>query len=373
MTPMFDQQLCEELVMQLAATPGPSLNEGPRIACIAGFLNSHRVACTTDSAGSLWAFFGPDDWPGTIVLDAHIDVVGQGVAHHVQRSENKIIGAGVFDDLAAAALLMLLAVRLSHSTVDTPIAIVFSVGEEGLGNLKGMRRMVADRPRPPRLLISFDMSPAEYSVAALGSVRYRVSFKGAGGHSWGDFGRASATEELVDFLAAVKAGYRHAAADAATPVSYNIGTLRGGEGINCISRAADAEFEFRSASPGTLAAMTGLLNDTIEMHKACGCEIGLEIIGERPAVMAPRDTWYERLVLETWTLNGVAPRDVCRSTNINVPLAHGWPALCVGLARGGNVHREDEFLLVDSLTEGWTLLNRLIGAMAPQRQKESRA
>jgi acetylornithine deacetylase/succinyl-diaminopimelate desuccinylase-like protein len=260
---------------------------------------------------------------------------------------------------AKAALLMLFACRRSESGGTLPLKILFSVGEEGLGNLAGMRQMLRDHPRSPRLLVSFDLSSAEYSTVAVGSKRYRVSVRGSGGHSWEDYGAPSATASLVDFLVRLTEAHRELAPGSKDPISFNIGSLRGGEGINCIAREAEAEFEFRSASPEALEEAGRIAGRLIEGRSAGGCAFSLDDIGYRPAGRAGRDTWFEKLLLEAWSSCGQKPRPVSRSTNINAPLARLWPAISVGLVRGGNIHREDEFLILDSLPEGWALLRAL--------------
>lgn len=360
MTSSFDQSEFETLLEKLATTPGPSLLEGPRTDCLKDFFHSKNIPTTQDGAGNLWVSFGPDSWENTVIFDAHVDVVGKGVAEKIKIDGEKIIGAGVYDDLAAVTLLSLFCEKLSSQAVKSPIKVIFSVGEEGMGNLKGMRQMVNDQPQAPKLFISFDLSVDHYSPSALGSIRLRAKAQGQGGHSWNDFGKASAIDVVVELLAKIKMNYQQIAGKTKSPLSYNIGSIQGGEGINCISREAQVEFEFRSTNPKLLKQMHEMVSSQINEMKIIGIHWNLEVIGERPAAEPSQaNPWYEDSILKVWKKSGLEPRPGCQSTNINIPLSKGWPSLCVGLVRGGNVHREDEYLERSSLNQGWNLLNEL--------------
>lgn len=355
----LDLSAALDLIKDLATVPGPSLKEEPRISFLAEFFSSRSIPFQVDSAGNLLVLIGEGSWEDTIVLDAHVDVVGKGVADKVERTDGRLVGAGVYDNLGTVALLAMFAVYLSKNPPVRPALFLFSVGEEGLGNLKGVRAIVDSHPTPPHLFLALDLSPNFYSVSGLGSIRYQVVFSGEGGHSWGGFGKPNAIESLVDYLFRLKERYCVLSQQSKEKFSFNIGTISGGEGVNCIARHAESVFEFRSPDPEMLSAAKTLLEELSIQKKSSECTITLKLLGERPAAFSDKKTsWYEKSIVDLWTIDGISPLSACRSTNINIPLAKGWPAICSGITRGGNTHREDEYLEIDSLEEGWNFLFR---------------
>jgi acetylornithine deacetylase/succinyl-diaminopimelate desuccinylase-like protein len=359
----FREQDFLDLHRLLATTPGPSLNEAPRRAVLEKLLQENGLSGQTDAAGNLWVALGPEgDWENTVVFDAHIDVVEKGFTPEVRVTEKHLTGLGVGDDLVAVTMLALAAYRLrSGSTpLRRPLKILFSVGEEGLGNLAGVRQMVADYAAAPRLFVAFDGTLDTYSISGLGSRRYRIEFQCAGGHSWGDFGAPSATAELVEFLHELRAVYSTLAATTGEAFSFNIGTVEGGEGINSISRRSRATFEFRSGAPEMLDQVARHVHELVDTFvKKNGVASQLTEIGERPAARAVDPERIRALVEPILRRYVVSPQTVIMSTNINVPLAHGWPAVRIGLYRGGNAHREDEQVERSSLAAGWSILDTL--------------
>jgi acetylornithine deacetylase/succinyl-diaminopimelate desuccinylase-like protein len=359
----FPQQEFFSLHERLVLTPGPSHGEGPRRALLREFLGRHGVAADEDEAGNLSVRLGgPGAWAETVVLDAHIDVVERGYAERVLRTAETLTGLGVGDNLTAVALLALATVRLARQPLSCrrPVLVLFSVGEEGLGNLCGMRHVVARQPGSPYLLVSFDGSADHCSMTGLGSRRFRFRVSCAGGHSWSSFGAPNAIEVLVDALGAVKARYLEAC-QAATPVlTFNLGTIRGGEGINSIAREADATFEFRSVSEPLLDAMGTVVARVAEsVGGVAEVAVQYECIGARPAAAPVEAERVSALVLPAWEPLGRTPTERPMSTNINPALAAGWPAICVGLCTPRHSHREDEEVLLASIEPGWQCLDRL--------------
>lgn len=355
-----------ELHARLVATPGPSLQEAPRRAVLQAFFQEAGLPTCTDAAGNLWLSLGPEGWDDALVYDAHMDVVERGYAPDMRREGDRLIGLGVGDNLAAVTLLALWAAQVVEEgrELGRPLKLLFSVGEEGLGNLKGMRQMLADHPSPPYLLISFDGTLDKYSVAGLGSHRYRVEVGCPGGHSWGDYGAPNAIEELVEFLGLVKAAHADLAASEGEVISYNLGTIRGGEGINSIARTAEATFEFRSAAPSRLEEMARRLDPLLQrLRQRQDVSMALELLGERPAAQPVRPERIEPLVQRLLAKQGVAATASVRSTNINLPLSAGWPSICLGLCRSDKAHREDEYLDLSSLPQGWCFLEALSAAL----------
>lgn len=350
------------LISGLAGTPGPSLSEGPRREALCRILEESAIAYEVDSAGNVHVDFGTGEWSQSVVFDAHIDVVEKGYADTVARSGNIITGMGLGDNLTAVTMLVLLAESLKKSgqRLTRPLKLLFSTGEEGVGNLKGVRQLVADRKTAPHLFVAFDLSFDEYSVAALGSARFRISVNCGGGHSWDDFGAPSAVHEMISLLGTVRRRFDIVSEKNIGRVSFNIGTLKGGEGINSIARNSEATLEFRSVSPDVLDECKAMLYDALEeFRRGENLSVDCETIGERPAAEQAGTEKIVPIIKNILEKEGIKPVETIRSTNINIPLSQKWPSLCMGLCRCGNYHREDEYIEADSLETGWRILNML--------------
>jgi len=359
----FHQDACTDLLIALAETPGPSLGEAPRRQVLEQFFAEHGVACIVDEAGNLRVSLGNGPWEETVVFDAHMDVVQEGFEAQVTREEDRLIGMGVADDLAAVSLLAHLAVELSNqeSPLKRPLLILFSTGEEGDGNLKGVRHLVAEKQTPPHLFISFDLNFDNICLTALGSKRYRITTKAPGGHSWSDFGLPSAIDALMGLLADVKETFTEATANRTGEASCNIGAITGGEGINSIAANASATFEFRSVDPLLLNQLDQGLQACLANHPTEEVTFTCTITGERPAAKPINREQIEPMAIHAiQTATGITPTEIPMSTNINIPLSHGWPSVCMGLCQSGRFHSHEEFLVISSLTQGWNVLQAVI-------------
>ncbi len=367
MNRLFDMKEFRLLLESLATTDGASLKEGPRRERLKHFLALHDVETDTDDAGNLWCHFFKGAWDDTVIYDAHIDVVQKGVIQAVTYDDDKMIGMGVGDNLTAVALLAMLgkAIAAKEVILTRPLKLLFSVGEEGDGNLKGVRQVVKDHHSAPRLFISFDLSFEDYSVSALGSKRYSVNVSCPGGHSWDDYGTPGAIEQLIGFFDALSNQFEPVASQHPGLISFNTGMISGGEGINSISGKADATFEFRSVDEQLLETMDLRVFEIIDgMNLKKGVTAECVHTGERPAAKPVSPERIEPLV--TKLLKDVCdnPQSVPRSTNINIPLVSGWPSICMGLCRGGRFHSDEEYVYMKSVEDGWRVLLALTKELA---------
>ncbi len=143
-------------------------------------------------------------------------------------------------------------------------------------------------------------------------------------------------------------------------ITFNIGSIQGGQAINTIARFAEVRFEFRSTAPNLLQQMEQTVSD-VAMRIKARQDVSLvhTLIGERPAAQPVHPERIEPLVRQLLIEQGEEIISKPRSTNMNIPLSMGWPSICMGLCRCRNYHREDEYLYLDSLPLGWELLNKL--------------
>lgn len=355
----FDRDEFINLLEKLATEKGASLFEEPRRKVLQTYLNGNNVATKVDSAGNLWVEFGEGSWEEAVIFDAHIDVVQKGYTEAVKYEQNKIIGMGVADNLTAVVMLALISKMITKKqlVLKRPLKILFSVGEEGDGNLKGVRQVVKDNPTPPFLFISFDLSFEEYSLSALGSKRYQIEVQCPGGHSWDDYGTPGAIDILISFFEKLKKEFRQIELEKSGNVSFNIGRITGGEGINSIAKSAEATFEFRSVDYQLLEKLDSIAKNIIhEMNTKKHVHINCSLTGERPAADSVQPEKIEPIIKRLLSVVCSNPQAVPRSTNINIPLVAGWPSVCMGLCRSGRFHSEEEYVEIDSLSDGWHLL-----------------
>lgn len=361
----FPEKEFLDLLVSLMVVPGPSLHEERRRQFIEQWLDKAGVPFEIDAAGNLLICLGEGEPGNAIIFDAHIDVVEEGLCATPLVDNGCIHGLGCGDNLAAAAMLMFLARGLPRQELFRPLQLVFSVGEEGLGNLKGARRLVADRTVPPLLFVSFDLCYENYALDGVGSNRYQADAECSGGHSWNDYGKPNAIEMLTDYFAQLKTGYRKIIKNSRDIVSFNIGQINGGSGINSIARHATTQFEFRSIDPVLLEEIDLLTRATAaDTGKSYDAVLNIKNTGQRPAARAIGAQWIERLILDIWAGEDISPIAVSRSTNINITLASRWPSVCVGLCRSFRHHSEDEYVERDSLVVGWRLLLQLTERLA---------
>jgi acetylornithine deacetylase/succinyl-diaminopimelate desuccinylase-like protein len=351
-----------DLVRRLAETFAPTNHEEPRRQLLAEFFAHHKVACTTDAAGNLLVLIGRGPWDETLVLDAHFDVVGAG-GGPTTLDGNRLTGQGVADNLGSVALLAMKAAELARhpERLSRPICFLFSVGEEGLGNLRGVQQFVADHPNAPELFISFDLSYLHCSKAGLGSCRYSLGVEGPGGHSWTNRNSPSAIDGLIEVLGTVRRLANESAADNEADWSFNTGVIHGGEGINSIARRAEASVELRAVSPIVLTKFDAALR-TLNLPPPL--KVSCRLLGERPAAEPTLPAAVEEKIFGCYRRHSIIVTTEINSTNINLPLAHDWPAVQLGLCQGGNIHRPDEWLDISSLEKGWLILSDLVATLS---------
>jgi tripeptide aminopeptidase len=337
---------CVEEACAICAIPAPTGSEGRRAAWIAEHLREAGLQPRTDAEGSVLA--GNGDAP--LVVAAHLDTVFAGLEQIAVRREDDVLhGPGIGDNALGLAALLFLARAVGADGRDG-LVLAATVGEEGFGNLRGARRVVADLR--PREFVALEGGGAGHlAVTGIGSARFAVRATGAGGHSWSDRGSPSALHVLIDVL------HRHVA-DSGT-ASVNVGSLHGGAGINVLAPEAEATIEFRDDDEERLDRAAARL----------AREPGVEVteLGRRPAGRTPRDHPLVRAALDAAAAAGLdRPQLDASSTDANAALGAGVPAITVGLCESRDAHtlREsvDVSVLAPALAALADLVNRRLGA-----------
>jgi acetylornithine deacetylase/succinyl-diaminopimelate desuccinylase-like protein len=248
----------------------------------------------------------------------------------------------VGDNAAAIAVALNVTETLLRSRKLAPGAIVFTVGEEGLGNLRGAH--AACKALTPQAFIALEGHGLhEVVVDAIGSVRARVSVRGPGGHPWVDKGNPSAIHALFELGMEVLT-------DSSSSARVNIGRINGGRSVNVIADAAELLLEVRADEDETLDEVLARLGG-LRCNRPLALEV--EIVGKRPAGRLERDSDLLEVIQAVRAELGLPDALGSGSTDANAALAQGIPALALGVANGSGMHSMSERIDLGSLTIGF--------------------
>ena len=278
-----------------------------------------------------------------IVVSAHLDTVfGKGTDFTVRREGERLLAPGIADDGCGLVALIAIvqALRAAQIEIEGSILFVGTVGEEGEGNLRGVRHLLTCGSWSKRKIdafLSFDGPGLDrITNAALGSRRYRVEITGPGGHSWGDFGIPNPVHALGRAISRLTA--YPVPKDPRT--TFNVGSIEGGTSVNAIPARAAMEVDLRSAADNELRRLDAFFRRAIKeatdeenATRRLGdppLTIQMDLIGERPSGETPADSPLVKLAIEATRLLGVEPRLDQSSTDSNLPISLGIPAITLG-------------------------------------------
>lgn len=345
---------------RIAQTPAPTFQEGRRAELVMALWRELGYAPVQDEVGNVLVRISTPSIERlpALLLASHLDTVFEGGTDVTVREEaGKLIGPGVGDNSASLAVLtaFLRDFRGQAHTLRRPLWVAANVGEEGLGDLKGAKHLLARHHAELGAFIAVDGYMGVAVTVAVGVRRYRATFTGPGGHSWGD----SAPSALHALARAVTALYA-LPLPTAPRTTLNVGVAAGGTSVNSIAASAELLLDLRSLSPEHLADLDS--RALAALHAAArdvGVTVQLERVGDRPggdlhaAPLLP-------LVREAARETGLEIRTASSSTDANAAAPLNLPALAVGVYQGGNAHRHDEWVQVSSLKPGLKFLSRLV-------------
>ena len=350
---------------ECVAIPAPPFAEAPRAGWLAKqFAELGLSDVRLDEEGNALAALGPErlDEDGApapvILLSAHLDTVFPGgTPLHPVLDGQRLHAPGACDNGAGLAALLALAACCRHAAIEPPCRIVFAgnVGEEGEGNLRGVRHLYANAPWRDRIAAHLVLDGAGHTVAvtgALGSMRFEVAFTGAGGHSWTDAGRPNPVVALagaVTRMAEVQ-GTLQASGERTT---WNVGAIEGGSSVNTIPASAVARFDLRSTDAEALVQLEVALYRAVEdaahaanqnASPAHALQFRIEPIGKRPAGALAADARIFKLLQAVDRHLGLRTEQRTASTDANIPLSLGIEALSLGAGGdGGGTHTVGEW------------------------------
>lgn len=342
-----------DLAIQIQQIPSPTFNEDQRAALVRGLFQAENLEDVhLDAAGNVFARLAGAGNSRPVVVSAHSDTVfPMGTDLSLQREADTIHGPGIGDNSLGVAGLFGLVWGLRERGV--PLAgdvwLVVNVCEEGLGDLKGMRAVV-DRfgGNPLAYIVLEGMSLGQVYNRGLGVQRYHISASTEGGHSWVDYGKPSAIHELAGLVTQLTA--IDLPADPRT--SLNVGVIQGGTTVNTVAAQASLELDLRSVDPGSLADLARRVENLVGASNREGVRFQAEIIGQRPAGSIPADHPLVELAMQTLVAQGIQAKLNIGSTDANIPLSRGLPAVCVGLTYGSGAHTVKEYIQTPPLGQG---------------------
>lgn len=359
------------LQVRLAQVPAPTGQEVERGHVVARYMRHVGIPnIRTDSAGNVIGTMpAPRDESRSapIVVLAHLDTVfPAGQSCTVRTEGTRHIGPGIGDNSRGLAGMLALAASISRSrtSLRRPIVFAATTGEEGSGNLRGARHLFASLDKRPACALALDGPGSDTIVhQALGSRRFRVSFSGPGGHSWASAGAANAVHaagRATEILSRWRAPESRA--------SLAVTRIGGGLSINAIPADAWLEVDVRGLSMRALdagesavrAAVERAVRQENETRRSWSdpCRASVELIGDRPAGKVDESSPLVRHAIAATLEANREPVLCAASTDANVPISLGIPAIAIGAGgTGGGAHTTEEWY---DNSEGWVGLERAL-------------
>jgi acetylornithine deacetylase/succinyl-diaminopimelate desuccinylase-like protein len=330
--------------IRICSVPAPPFAEQQRAEYLAErFRQLGLQEVTIDEEGNCIGLFAGNSSTPLIVVSAHLDTVfPEGTDFSVRREGENLLAPGIADDGCGLAALIAIIQALRAAQIKTEGSILFvgTVGEEGEGNLRGVRYLMtrgAWSKRKLEAFLSFDGPGLDrITNRALGSRRYRVELNGPGGHSWGDFGLPNPVHALGRAISRL-AAYP-------TPkdprTTFNVGNIEGGTSVNAIPSQAAMEVDLRSTAEAELRRLDAFFRHAMKVateeenaRRRPGdspLNLRINLIGERPSGETPPDSQLVKLAVEATKLIGVEPRLDQSSTDSNLPISLSIPAVTLG-------------------------------------------
>jgi len=380
------RQKFREWQVEFTRIPAPPFGEAARARWLrARFEELGLEAVTTDQVGNVVGLRAGIDGPDHVVaVTAHIDTVfPSGTPVEVRREGDKLFGPGISDNASGATAMLAVAAALADFGIQThkPILFVGNVGEEGEGDLRGMRHLFtrsAWKDAIERTLVIDGAGTETIVTQALGSRRFEVTAHAKGGHSWSDFGEPNPIVVLARAVAALYEVPLTSTPDVKS--AYNVGVIQGGTSVNSIPAVASMRVDLRSSSQADIERLSHELNHIVAAasrnsrlsagpagDSATRVRVSVEKIGERPAAELSSDARILQIVRAVDAHLGINSRLHRSSTDANIPLALGREAVSVGAGGvGGGAHTLNEWFDTSGRELGLKRILLILLALATQ-------
>jgi acetylornithine deacetylase/succinyl-diaminopimelate desuccinylase-like protein len=340
---------------RLTEIPAPPFQEAQRAVAVKALLASSGLEVQIDKTGNVIGELRGTNEKEIVVLSAHLDTVFPASTEvKVRREGDRLLAPGISDNGTGLAALVAIA-RACHESHIKPrrtVLFVADVGEEGEGNLRGMRALIEAHKPKLRAVIVLDGSGTDHvTTKALASRRLEASITGPGGHSWSDFGMPNPINALV--RASVR--FINTKVPVSPRTTFNIGQIEGGTSVNSIPYEAKLKVDIRSESEDELAKLESALRDCLaagvrdEMESARDRSKGklewkMQLLGSRPGGELPANSALLAALRSADEYVGNQSRIERSSTDANVPLSHSIDAISIGAGgTGGGAHSLQEW------------------------------
>lgn len=352
-----------ELLKTIARIPAPSHYEDKRMEFCRRWLNEAGAegVYTDEAKNVIYPVHATAGRP-LVVFMAHMDVVFPDTEPlPLSEEAGRLYCPGVGDDTANLAALMMAAgyiARTKPVPKDYGILIVCNSCEEGMGNLKGSRCICEHYGERIHAFYSFDGTMNGVVNRAVGSSRFRVTVKTAGGHSYSRFGNRNAIAGLAEIISDI---YRIQVPEGGK-TTFNVGVIQGGTSVNTIAQEAQMLCEYRSDRKEALAEMEQKFREVFDRRRDDKTAVEVELVGQRPCESLTGEQMHRRDImvreacglLEAYT--GKRPAAGASSTDCNIPLSLGIPSVCYGAYYGDGAHTREEYVEVESLKTGYRVV-----------------
>lgn len=345
------------LLKELAAIPAPTGQEGHRAAfCLDWLRRQGGTDAEIDASGNVVLPLGVRPDAPLAVYMAHMDTVFPDTGRiTVTEDADRLYAPGIGDDTANLVNLLMAAaffLRRPALCPRTGLLFVADTGEEGMGNLRGSRGIFQEYGDRISAFVSFDLYMNSVVNTAVGSQRYKITVRTKGGHSLTDFGSRSAVQVLAEIIGRLYA----VSLPPEGRTTYNVGRIEGGTSVNTIAESAWMLYEFRADRAENLEYMESQLTRVLKKSQYPDAHMERKLLGVRPC-RSGEDTEELRRFAEDnrAVLARYSPCPVhfsAGSTDANLPLSLGIPAVTFGTVLGGGAHTRAEWIVKDSLEAG---------------------
>jgi len=347
--------------VQLTEIPAPPFGEEVRASTYMAMLRDAGLTnVEMDQIGNVMGLRPGTGEAPLLAVAAHLDTVfPEGTEVEVRREGNRLRAPGIGDDTAGLATLLAVARVLNETDLETESDLLFigNVGEEGPGDLRGVKHLFRDGKYKDQIggFISVESGgQSTITTGALGSLRYRVTFKGPGGHSYGAFGLVSPAYAMGNAIRKVSA----ISVPDTPKTTFNIGIVEGGTSVNSIpfetSMVVDMRSESRDELEKLVETFLDLVHEAVEEENATRSisegqiELEMTLVGDRPSGQTSESATIVKFAVAAFEAFGIRPTFRISSTDSNVPISLGIPAITIGRGGlGGRSHSLDEWVDIE--------------------------
>ncbi|MEM9209558.1 MAG: M20/M25/M40 family metallo-hydrolase [Pseudomonadota bacterium] len=361
----LERQHRDELI-ELTEIPAPPFKEQARAERFAEMLRASGLSDVTfDAVGNVIGRRPGRNGRRVVGYSAHLDTVfPEGTDVTVRFDDDRLYAPGIGDNTRGLIVILavLRAMEFANLETDADVLFIGNVGEEGLGDLRGVKHLFRDGADPIDSLIAVDGGNSDRIVyGGVGSHRYRITYQGPGGHSWGAFGTANPHHAMGRAIALFDQN-APSVTERGEKSSYNIGRMGGGTSINSVPFESWAEIDIRSGDQAKIDAIDAILKASVEQalqEENAGRTINdaltvdVERVGTRPAAKGDANAAIVQRAMAATQAFGFSPRLGISSTDANLPISKGVPAIT--MSRGGESYDNH------SPTEAWSNFGGYLG------------